>query len=107
MQRLNNGFNKLKVDDSTHVKMLIGQKMWKFSLNHSSINAKYWVACVLIYYNKCKMQFVSNGFNILKVNGLTLIIEKMWKKSLIQSNINVGFLIITCVLIYYGMCKSW
>jgi hypothetical protein len=53
------------------------------------------------------MQFVNNGFNILKVNGLTLIIEKMWKKSLIQSNINVGFLIITCVLIYYGMCKSW
>ncbi len=46
MQRLNNGFNKLKVDDSTHVKMLIVQKMWKFSLNDSYVSAKYWVACV-------------------------------------------------------------
>jgi hypothetical protein len=40
------------------------------------------------------------------VYGLILIIEKMWKKSLIQSNINVGFLIVTCVLIDYGMCKT-
>jgi hypothetical protein len=86
MQHLNNGFNKLKVDDSTHVKMLIVQKMWKFSLNHSSIIAKDWVACVSIYYNKWKMQFVSNGFKILKVNVLThahmLIIENMWKNHL-------------------------
>ncbi len=88
---MNSGFNKLKVDDSTHVKMLIIQEMWKFSLNHSSIITKYWVAYVLVYYNKCKMQFVSNDFNILKVNGSTLIIENMWKKSLIHSNINVGF----------------
>jgi hypothetical protein len=50
------------MDDSTHVKMLIVQKMWKKSLNHSSIIAKHWVACVSIYYNKCKMQLVSNGF---------------------------------------------
>jgi len=39
------------------------------------------------------MQLVSNGFNILKVNGSThvhmLIIEEMWEKSLIRSNINV------------------
>jgi hypothetical protein len=77
MQRLDNGFNKLKVDDSTHVNMLIVQEMWKNSLNHSIIIAKYWVACVLVYYNKCKMQFVSNGFNILRVNGSTLIIDKM------------------------------
>ncbi len=27
---MNNGFNKLKVDDLTHVKMLIVQKMWKY-----------------------------------------------------------------------------
>jgi hypothetical protein len=64
---------------------------------------KYWIACVLLYYNKCKMQIASNGFNIVKVNGSThvhmLIIEKIWKKSLIHSNINVGFLIVTCVLI--------
>jgi hypothetical protein len=55
------------------------------------------------------MQFVSNDFNILKMNGWThvhmLIIEKMWKKSLIQSNINVGFYIITHVLINHGKCK--
>ncbi len=88
---MNNGLNKLKVDNLIDVKMLIVQKLWKHSPNHSSIIIKYWVACVLVYYNKCKMQFMSNDFNILKVNGLTLIIEEMWKKSLIHSNINVGF----------------
>ncbi len=48
MQRLNNGFNKLKVNDSTYVKMLIVQEMWKYSLNHLSKIAKYWITCVLI-----------------------------------------------------------
>jgi hypothetical protein len=37
------------------------------------------------------MQFVSDGFNILKVKGSTLISEEMWKKSLTHSNIYVGF----------------
>jgi hypothetical protein len=96
MQHLNSGFNKLKVDDSTHVKMLKVQEMWKNSQNHWSIISIYWVACVLIYYNKCKIQFVRNYFNILKVNGSTLVI---------RSNINMGFLIVTCVLINYGKCK--
>jgi len=41
MQCLNSDFNKLKVDDSTHVKMLIVQEMWKDSLNYSSIITKY------------------------------------------------------------------
>jgi hypothetical protein len=91
MQCMNNGFNKLKVDDSTHVKMLIIQEMWKFSLNYSSIITKYWIACVLVYYNQFKMKFVNNGFNILKVNDSILIIEEMWKKSLIHSNMNMGF----------------
>jgi hypothetical protein len=71
MQYLNNGFNKFKVNDSIHVKMLIIPKMWKKSLNHSSVVAKYWVACVSIYYNKNKMQFVGNDFNILKMLGST------------------------------------
>jgi len=62
MQHLNNGFNKFKIDDSTHVKVLTVQKMWKKSLNHSSMIANHWVACVSIYYNKCKMQLGSNGF---------------------------------------------
>jgi len=75
MQCLNNGFNKLKVNDSTHVKMMIVQEMKDISLNHSSIIAKYLVACVLVFYNKCKMQFLTNNFNILKVNGSTFIIE--------------------------------
>jgi hypothetical protein len=92
MQHFNNGFNKFKVDDSTRVKMLIVQNMWKKSLNHSSMIAKHWVACVSIYFNKCMMQHFNSGFNILKMNGLTnvhmLIIEEMWKKSLIHSNIN-------------------
>jgi ketopantoate reductase len=55
------------------------------------------------------MQFGSDGFNILKVNGSThvhmLMIKDMWKKSLVNSNINVGFLIVTCVLINYNKCK--
>jgi hypothetical protein len=41
MQCLKSGFNKLKMDDSTHVKILIVQEMWKTSLNQSSIIAKY------------------------------------------------------------------
>ncbi len=79
MQHLNSGFNKFKVDDLIHIKMLIIQEMWKHSLNHSNIITKYWVTCVLVYYNKWKMQFVSNDFNILKVNGSIQIIEEMWK----------------------------
>jgi len=105
MQHLN-GF---KMDDSTHVKILIVQKMWKKSINHSRTIAKHWVAHVSIYFIKCKMQRVNNNFNILKVNGLTyvhmLIIEEMWQKSLIRFNINVRFLIIACVLINYGKYK--
>jgi len=83
MQLMNNGFNTFKMNDSTHVKMLIVQKMWKISLNHSNIIAKHWVASVSIYSNKWKMQLVNNGFNILKVNSLThvhrLLIEERWK----------------------------
>jgi hypothetical protein len=77
MQCLNSGFNKLKVNDSTHVKMMIVEEMRKISLNHLSIIAKYLVTCVLLFFNKCKMQFLTNSFNILKVNGSTLIIEDM------------------------------
>jgi hypothetical protein len=69
--------------------------MWKKSLNHSYIIAKHWIACVSIYFNKCKMQLMNNVFNISKVNGLThvhmLMIEEMWKKSLIRRNVNVRF----------------
>ncbi len=93
------------MDYSIHVKMLIVQKLWKFSLNYSNIITKCWVTHVLVYYNKCKMQFVSNGFNILKVNGSILIIDKMWKKSLIHSNVNVEFKILACVLINYDKYK--
>jgi hypothetical protein len=49
------------------------------------------------------MEFMSNNFNILKVNGSILIIKKLWKKSLIHSNISVGFLIVTCVLVNYNV----
>jgi hypothetical protein len=66
MQRLNSGFNKLKMNDLIHVKMLIFQKMWKKPLNHSSILTKHWIVCVLVYYDKCKMEFVNNNFNALK-----------------------------------------
>ncbi len=55
MQHLHNDFNKLKVDESAHVKMLIVQEMWKKSLNHSNKVAKHLVTCVSLYSNKCKM----------------------------------------------------
>ncbi len=96
---MNKGF---KVDDSTHVKMLIVQEMWKISKSFK-YNCKILSCMCLIYYNKWK--FVSNGFNILKLNGLILIIEKMWIKTQIHSNINVGFWIVTSVLIDYYKCK--
>jgi hypothetical protein len=76
---MNSDFNKLKVNNSTHVKMLIIQEMCFFLLNHSSVIVKYWVACVFVCHNKCKMQFVSNHFNILKMNGSIMIIEKKIK----------------------------
>jgi hypothetical protein len=41
MQFVNNGFNTFKVNDSTHMQMLIIQKMWKNSLTCSSINVKH------------------------------------------------------------------
>jgi hypothetical protein len=68
-----------QVNDSIHLQMSIIQDMWKSSLNHSSIIAKYLVVCVLVYTNTCKIKFVSNDFNILNVNGSTLIIKEMWK----------------------------
>ncbi len=37
MQCLNNDFNKFKIDDLTHVKMLIVREMLKLSLNHSNV----------------------------------------------------------------------
>jgi hypothetical protein len=69
MQFLNISFNILKADGLIHVHVLI---MWIKTLTHSNINV--WssiVTCVLINYNKCTMQFINNGFNMLKVNGST------------------------------------
>jgi hypothetical protein len=34
MQFVNNEFNTLKMDDSSHVQMLIIQEMWKISLTY-------------------------------------------------------------------------
>jgi hypothetical protein len=67
MQHLNNGFNKFKTDDSSHVNMLIVQEMCSNSLKHPNIIAKHWVTYGLVHFSKCKMQLVSNGFNILNV----------------------------------------
>jgi hypothetical protein len=99
MKHLNNGFNKLKMNNSTQVNMFMVQNMWKNSINHSNIVIKHWNTCVSIYSNKCKMQFMSNGLTHIHM----LIIEKIWKKSLIHSNINVRFLVVTHVVINYGM----
>jgi hypothetical protein len=69
IQHLNSDFNKLKVDDLIHVKILIVQEMWKNSLNHWSIIVIHWIACVLVNYGKYKMQLLSNGFNMLIVDN--------------------------------------
>jgi hypothetical protein len=43
--------------------------MWKKELIHSNINVGLKIiTCVLINYGKCKMQVLSNGFNVLKVD---------------------------------------
>ncbi len=56
----------LKVNGST----LIIEKMWKKSLIHSNINVgSKIVSWVLINYGKYKMQLLSNGFNMLKVDN--------------------------------------
>jgi len=55
---MSGGFNKIKMDYSTHVKMLIIKKMWKDSLNHSNIIAKYWVACVLILLKESHLVYI-------------------------------------------------
>jgi len=63
-----NGFNILKVKGST---LIIGN-MWKNSQIHSNINVGFKiVTCVLINYGKRKMQFLRNGFNMLKVDNST------------------------------------
>ncbi len=57
MQLVNNSFNKLKMNGSTHVHMLTIEVMWKKSLTH-------FITCVLINYGKCKMQPMNNDFNV-------------------------------------------
>jgi hypothetical protein len=53
MQLDSNGFNTFKINDSTHVQMLIVQKMWSF----------YKLLYVFLFnYYKCKMKSMSNGF---------------------------------------------
>jgi hypothetical protein len=91
MQLVSNIFNKLKVNGLTHVHMLITEEMWKFSLICFNINVGFEIViCVLINYGKCKMQFISNGFIMLKswwFNSCTMsIVEKMFKKSLTHYN---------------------
>jgi hypothetical protein len=74
--------------------MLVVQKMWKNSLNHSSIIAKHQFTYVSIYINKSKMQLVNNSFSILKVNNsihVHMLNMKKCGKLLIQSNINLRF----------------
>jgi len=73
-----------KVNDLTHMQMLLVQEMWKDSLTHSSINVRHQVVtCVWIYISKCNMQHLNSGFNKFKVNESThvkmLIIQEMWK----------------------------
>jgi hypothetical protein len=56
----------LKVNGST----LIIEETWKKLLIHSNINVGIkTVTCVLINYSKCKMQLMSTGFNMLKVDS--------------------------------------
>jgi hypothetical protein len=84
MQFVNNGFNILKVNGSIHVHMLIIENMWKKSLIHFNINVGIKIiTCVLINYGKYKMQFLGNGFNMLKYwwfnSCIMWIVEEMSK----------------------------
>jgi uncharacterized protein YvpB len=57
------------MNDSTHMQMLIIQKMWKISLTYLSINVKHEVIMfVSMYTSKCNMQHLNNGFNKFKVD---------------------------------------
>jgi hypothetical protein len=68
MKIVNNGFNILKMNGS----ILIIEDMWKKTLIRFNINVGFLiVTCVLTNYGKCKMQWLSNGFNTLKVDSST------------------------------------
>jgi hypothetical protein len=61
-----------KVNDSTHVQMLIVKEMQKNSGTHSNINVSHEIIMrVSIYISKCNMQCLNSGFNKLKVDDLT------------------------------------
>jgi hypothetical protein len=65
---VSNGFNILKVNCSSQ----IIDEMWKKSLIQFNINVGFLiVTCVLIDYEKCKMQLLNNGFNMLKIDSST------------------------------------
>jgi hypothetical protein len=82
MQVVSNDLNILKVNVSIHVHMLIIEEMWKKSLIHSNLNVGFQIiTCVLI---KCKMQLMSNGFNMLKVDSSTYV--PCWKFKRCQKN---------------------
>jgi hypothetical protein len=57
---VNNGFDTLKVNGSTNVHMLIIDEMWKKSLIHSNMNARFLIVTRVL---------INNGFNMLKVDG--------------------------------------
>jgi hypothetical protein len=66
MQFVKNDFNILKMNSST----LIIEEMWKKSSIHSNINVRFKIVIyVLIKYGKCKMQLLSNDFNMLKIDS--------------------------------------
>jgi hypothetical protein len=69
---VSNDFNILKLNSSVS----IIEDMWKKSLIQSNLNVNInvgfkIVTCVLINYDKCKIQLLSTGFNILKVDNST------------------------------------
>jgi hypothetical protein len=65
---MNTGYNILKVTSST----LIIEFFKKKSLIQSNINVGFLiVTCVLIDCGKCKMQLLSNGLNIFKIDNST------------------------------------
>jgi hypothetical protein len=97
-----------KVNDSTHVQMLIIQKMWKKSLTHSSINMKHYVVmCIFIYTSKWNMQHLNNGFNTQSGwfdLGKNVYSSKNVKKITKLFKYNCKILIYMC-LIYYNKWK--
>jgi hypothetical protein len=70
MQLMNNAFNILNVNVKFNSYMHVDNWRDVKKIINSNINVGFLILiCVLINYDKCKMQLISNGFNMFKVES--------------------------------------